>query len=47
MSGHPDDTVLRQGIEEAREHFLAKPFTPAALLEKLRTVLQRSKRSAS
>jgi two-component system cell cycle sensor histidine kinase/response regulator CckA len=42
MSGHTDDTVLRRGIEEAREYFLAKPFTPASLVAKLRSVLQRS-----
>jgi PAS domain S-box-containing protein len=42
MSGHPDDTVLRHGIEEAREYFLAKPFTPAALFEKLVRVIDRA-----
>jgi two-component system cell cycle sensor histidine kinase/response regulator CckA len=42
MSGHTDDTVLRHGIEEAREYFLAKPFTPSKLAAKLRAVLGRS-----
>jgi two-component system, cell cycle sensor histidine kinase and response regulator CckA len=39
MSGHTDDTVLHPGIEDARAHFLAKPFTPASLVAKLRSVL--------
>ena len=42
MSGHTDDTVLRHGIEEAREYFLAKPFTPNKLVAKLRAVLGQS-----
>jgi two-component system, cell cycle sensor histidine kinase and response regulator CckA len=32
MSGHADDIVLRHGIEEAREHFVPKPFTPDQLV---------------
>jgi PAS domain S-box-containing protein len=39
MSGHADDTVLRGNVERSREHFIAKPFTPAALVEKLHRVL--------
>jgi len=42
MSGHTDDTVLRHGIEEAREYFLAKPFTPSKLVAKLRAVLEQA-----
>jgi CheY-like chemotaxis protein len=42
MSGHADDTLLRHGIEEAREYFLPKPFSPEALVEKLRLVLARA-----
>jgi PAS domain S-box-containing protein len=42
MSGHTDDTVLRNGIEDALEYFLAKPFTPSKLVAKLRSVLEQS-----
>jgi FixJ family two-component response regulator len=42
MSGHPDDMVLRHGIEEARKYFLPMPFTPTAFLEKVRLALDRA-----
>jgi hypothetical protein len=31
--------VLRQGIQEAEEHFIQKPFTPDGLARKVRDVL--------
>jgi CheY-like chemotaxis protein len=43
MSGHTDDIVLRHGIEEAREHFIAKPFTPDELVQKLALALEAGK----
>jgi FixJ family two-component response regulator len=39
MSGHADDAVLRHGVESGRVPFLRKPFTPAALVSKVREVL--------
>lgn len=36
MSGYTDDTIVRHGILEPDVHFLQKPFTPAALAEKIR-----------
>lgn len=39
MSGYTDDPRVRSGLEERRIPFLAKPFTPRALLEKVETVL--------
>jgi PAS domain S-box-containing protein len=42
MSGHIDDTLLRNEIAGSHEFFLAKPFTPKALLEKVRAVLELS-----
>jgi signal transduction histidine kinase len=39
LSGHTEDEVLRQGVFSAAVHFLPKPFSPAALTEKVRQVL--------
>ncbi|HEX5270886.1 MAG TPA: response regulator [Gemmataceae bacterium] len=39
LSGHTEDEVVRQGVASATVHFLAKPFSPAALAEKVRDVL--------
>ncbi len=39
MSGHTSDTVLRHGIAEGQFAFLQKPLSAAALLRKVRDVL--------
>jgi CheY-like chemotaxis protein len=39
MSGYTDDAIGRHGVLEAGTHFLAKPFTAASLVEKVREVL--------
>jgi PAS domain S-box-containing protein len=39
MSGYTDDTMVRHGIEDEGTNFLAKPFTPVALTQKVREVL--------
>jgi PAS domain S-box-containing protein len=39
MSGYTDDAVVRNGVFHDRVHFLQKPFTPAALADKVREVL--------
>ena len=39
LSGYTDDEVIRRGVLRAEAHFMQKPFTPAALAEKVRAVL--------
>jgi len=39
MSGYTDDAIIRQGILELGAAFLQKPFIPAALLERVRQLL--------
>jgi two-component system, cell cycle sensor histidine kinase and response regulator CckA len=39
LSGYAPDEVLRQGVRAEEAHFLQKPFTPSALLAKVREIL--------
>ena len=39
VSGYAEDAVLRHGIAESQAWFLEKPFTPDALVRKVREVL--------
>ena len=39
MSGYTDDAIVRNGVLEAKDHFLAKPFTARALLERTKELL--------
>lgn len=39
MSGYTDDAVIRHGLLEDEINFIQKPFTPLALAEKIRAVL--------
>lgn len=39
MSGYTDEVVLTKGVRKGTMHFIAKPFTPASLAQKVREVL--------
>ncbi len=41
MSGYTDDAVVRHGVSDEALYFLQKPFTPGALAQKVREVLDR------
>jgi PAS domain S-box-containing protein len=46
MSGYTDDAIAHHGVLEAGAHFLAKPFVPEALTQKVREVLDLGRAAA-
>jgi two-component system, cell cycle sensor histidine kinase and response regulator CckA len=45
ISGYSGNPMVRQEVEEARAAFLAKPFTPKDLVEKVRSTVSTSRLS--
>jgi len=45
MSGHTDDAVVRQGISQATDPFVQKPFNVSTLARRIREVLDRARRA--
>jgi len=43
ISGYADDAILRHGVSEGTTAFLQKPFTPEALVRKMREVLDAAR----
>ena len=41
MSGYTDDAIVRHGLLELAVFFIQKPFTPGALAQKVRQVLDQ------
>jgi FixJ family two-component response regulator len=47
MSGYTDDAIVQHGVLEPGLFFLQKPFTPNALVKKVREVLDTSQQKLS
>jgi two-component system, cell cycle sensor histidine kinase and response regulator CckA len=45
MSGYTDTTIIKNGLEQQNSAFLQKPFTPHALTQKVRDVLESDGRT--
>jgi CheY-like chemotaxis protein len=41
MSGYNEDMLVRAGVHAGAEAFIQKPFTPEALITKLRQILDQ------
>jgi FixJ family two-component response regulator len=46
ISGYPEDAIAHHGVLKPEHVFLQKPFSPAALLTKVREVLDKAHTAA-
>jgi two-component system cell cycle sensor histidine kinase/response regulator CckA len=42
VSGYTDDAVVRHGVEDSSDRLLLKPFTPAELAQRIKTLFDDS-----
>jgi CheY-like chemotaxis protein len=45
MSGYTDSIILHHGIQSSSTAFVQKPFTPLALIEKIRSILDEQSKA--
>lgn len=44
MSGYTDDAIVRHGVLESETDFIQKPYSPDALVQRIREIMERKVR---